>query len=119
MSDLNFPRQVSNSQIIETLQNFYKQADSRIEEVFSEFERISSREFREGVEHNSYSEKQYNQKEFRRILNEVKSGNSPIKVSWYDAEIINSTPPRLNTEIKEFQIDFRYGKWFKSESVVT
>lgn len=110
-----FPQKVSSQNLFQALQKFYKQADRQIVETFKQFKRQRNANF-EGAEEEDLSEIQYNQKEFRRAIREFKQGKDQVVISWYSAQILNSAPPRLKTDIRDFKLKYRYGHWFKDEN---
>lgn len=115
---MNFPRQVDNSNILEALQNFYKSVDRNLVETYKKYRDINNQNPAELTAKN-LDEVEFNQKEFRRALNEIKSGKETVSIRWYDAGITSGANPKLRNNIQEFQLNFRYGKWFREENAIS
>lgn len=115
---MNFPRQVDSKNILEALQNFYKSVDRNLVETYKKYRDMNDQNPAQ-LTAESLDEVEFNQKEFRRALNEIRSGKDTVSIRWYDAGITGGANPKLKNNIREFQLNHRYGKWFREENVVS
>jgi len=106
---MNFPRQVSKKEVVPALRNFYKSVDENIRQTYEEFDGNAS---------GNIEEIDFNQGKFQSVIRDIRNGNDQVTVEFYDVEIIPGATPRMSKQVNSFQLNFRYGKWFREENVV-
>jgi len=107
--DNNFPQQVKHDDLPETLYEFYRQRNERIDEVFTEFER----EVTSGADGEDRSEIEYNNNQYRHVASQLQDGVDEVMVEWYEPHVERSTPPKVSMQKKRFKLEQRYGNWIK------
>lgn len=113
-----FPQQVPHERILTEIKNFYEGVDKHIREVFKKINRktISNRNTINETDVEDLSELDHNRRMFRQVFQDLRMGKPRVTVKWYEPEIQNAANPTWSASVKEFQLEYRYGKWFKHDT---